>query len=387
MQRRLLSLLALVAMLAVAAPAFAAPPPNDDPASAFLLSVPYIPDAPLQAVIPPTGPFGWLDATWNTAYPTIDPAPSCVGTAGVHSMWYSVQIPQPAVLTVSLATAPTGSAQYQPIVSIFDPSGREVACGLGGNNGTTTASAVASAYVSGSTSSAYLVRIASNVPVRGSTGDLPSLALSAYLTDVTPPAIRVGIPAKIIGPHKTWTFDASASSDLGSEIDWSTAVWTFYENGIGTQGPPTSNEQIAKHAFRTTGLHRVQLSLQDRAGNSSTYDFYVYVHSYTRPTAALTIYPPLPGARSMKVHIRHNMPITVRLVIVQGRRVLRIIPSRILKGSHKTTTLRVSLERRVTATGGNIAIGGSASSLGTYPNTVPLLVCSVDPVSGAGNCG
>jgi hypothetical protein len=390
MQRRLLSLAALVAMLAIAAPAFAAPPPNDDPAGAIPLTVPYLPNPALTSLIPATGAFGLADATWNTAYPTLDPPPICLGTSGYRSMWYSVQVPQPAVLTVSLSALPANASVYQPVLSILDgTTGREIACGLGSSDSTTNASAVASTYVSGGPGKTYLVRIASATPApRGtSASDLPTLSLGAQLTDVTPPTIKVGIPAKIIGPRKTWTFDASASSDLGSQIEWSTAVWTFFEGGVGSLPPASADPKIVKHVFRTTGLHRVQLSVQDYAGNASTYDFYVYVHSYLRPTAALTVYPPLPGARSVKVRIKHNMPVSVRLVIVQGRRVLRVIKARIVKGSHKTTTLHVALKRRVTAAGGNVAIGGAASSLGTFPNTVPLLVCSVNPVDGGGNCG
>jgi hypothetical protein len=80
------------------------------------------------------------------------------------------------------------------------------------------------------------------------------------------------------------------------------------------------------------------------------------------------------------------MPVTARIVIFQGTRLLRTISGRILKGSHKKTTLHIALDSPVTRNGGFISISGTAGSLGTYPNTVPLLTCMVDPVRGGGKC-
>ncbi len=40
----------------------------------------------------------------------------------------------------------------------------------------------------------------------------------------------------------------------------------------------------------------------------------------------------------------------------------------------------------MTKKGGEITISGMASTLGPYPNSVPLLTCAVDPVHGGGTC-
>jgi hypothetical protein len=84
--------------------------------------------------------------------------------------------------------------------------------------------------------------------------------------------------------------------------------------------------------------------------------------------------------------ISHSVPINVRLVIFQGGKLLRAIPKKLIKGTRKNTKVVIALKSRVKKKGGEITISGMASTLGTYPNTVPLLTCAVDPVSGNGNC-
>ena len=110
------------------ATAQALPPPNDLASSAQLvgtqqLSLPWTSlsatlDVPVQAQ-------DWGDAT--TGAEDGDP-PSCTNTTGFRSMWYSLAIPEAAVLRVTVLS--TDTARYQPVVTILDAQRNEVACGL-----------------------------------------------------------------------------------------------------------------------------------------------------------------------------------------------------------------------------------------------------------------
>ena len=59
-------------------------------------------------------------------------------------MWYSVAVPEAAVLRVTVVS--TDTARYQPVVTILDPKHDEVACGLA-NDVKPGATANATAYV------------------------------------------------------------------------------------------------------------------------------------------------------------------------------------------------------------------------------------------------
>jgi hypothetical protein len=85
------------------------------------------------------------------------------------------------------------------------------------------------------------------------------------------------------------------------------------------------------------------------------------------------------------VDLKHDVPIRVRLVVMQGGTVLRAIPSKLLNGSHTTTSLKLALRKKVGKTD-FVVVSGVASDVGEFPNTVPLLTCSVDPVHGGGKC-
>ena len=197
----------------------------------------------------------------------------------------------------------------------------------------------------------YLIRVASvQNSITGSTIELPSVTLTESLRDVTPPQIEVSVSgkAKIVGIGKTYTFDATDSTDMGSGLDPKSAIWDFYDNGKTTQVTGgSSTPLIAMHAWKTAGLHRVTLQLADLNGNKNTYAFNVLVHNFVPPRVNLSVFFPSPGSRQFKVALKHDVPIRVRLVVMQNGRVLRVIPSRLLKGSHRTTTLRLALTRRV----------------------------------------
>jgi hypothetical protein len=133
-------------------------------------------------------------------------------------------------------------------------------------------------------------------------------------------------------------------------------------------------------------VHQVTLQLSDKSGNTNTYSFYVLVHNFVPPTVGLLVLVPSPGARRLRVVLTHNVPIRVRLVVLQGGRVLRVIPSKLIPGSNARTPLSIPLTKKVGKVG-FVAVSGVAGDLGQYPNRVPLLTCSVDPVHGGGVCG
>jgi len=384
--RRWVPVLVLLAAAVFPASALADPPVNDTQAGATSIVPTYSYTNSVSPIgIPPSGPVGgWADATVTSEDQTLPP--TCLGATGFHSMWYSVTVKEASVLTVTLSS---GDVQrYQPVVSIIGPTGTsatpiELACGLGGSNAAIDPAATASAYVATGT---YLVRIASVMLGNGSLADSPMLTLTSVLRDVTAPAIMVAVPQTLFGAGKIYTFDARKSTDAGSGINPNTALWTFYESGGVKNGskPPSINRLIGRYAWRTPGLHRVQLELSDNTGNKSTYIFFVLVHNFVPPKVGLRVFVPSPGARKIRLEIRHDVPVSVRLVVLQRGRVLAVVPARHLAGSVKTT-IRLPLRGRVSRNG-FVVVSGVASDSSVPPNTVPFPMCAVDPVHGGGVC-
>jgi hypothetical protein len=381
--RRWVPVLVLLAAAVFPASALADPPTNDAQAAPATLPTTYTSQAPLTISVPiPPGPTGgWLDATTAPD----DPSPTCVGAQGFHSMWYTVSVAEASVLTVTLTSGDV--SRYQPMVSIIGPisatqTAIELGCGLGGNDSRADPSAIASGYVSNGT---YLVRIASVMLGSGSLTDSPTLTLKAVLRDVTPPSITVAIPQKVLGVGETYRFDATGSGDSGSGVDQSSAAWQFRESG--SEGHPSkhsSNPLIGLYAWRKAGLHRVTVSLADKTNNRSTYTFFVLVHSFAVPKVGLRVFVPSPGARQIRLEISHDMPVTVRLVVLQRGRKLAVVPAKRLTGKTKST-VRLALRGRVSRNG-FVVVSGVASDNSVPPNTVPFPMCAVDPVHGGGVC-
>jgi hypothetical protein len=373
--RSVILILVLCATAVLPGSALAVAPINDAATGAAPLTPVYVSDIPSPIVISPEAPAGgWLDAT-NTedSEATAPMAPTCFGSAGTHSMWYSVAVPEPSVLTVALTSGDAGL--YEPIVTILDPrnNNAQLACALGGAPRRTSVTASASSYIP--SAGTYLVRIASAPPVPGDDDEPQALSLAATLRDVTPPHLAVDV-SKIVGVNRPVTFDASASSDgAGSGIDPGSAIWTFYDSGVNTTAPGVL---VATNSWRTAGFHLVSLTLADRNGNKSTYSFNVFVHSFVSPNVRVRVIVPKPGASSMRVVVTHDMPVRVRLVVLQTGSILRMIPSRVLKGSNTSTSISIALKQKVKKTG-NVFVSGTASDLSTYPNTVALRTCSVHP--------
>ena len=96
------------------------------------------------------------------------------------------------------------------------------------------------------------------------------------------------------------------------------------------------------------------------------------------------MFVPSPGARQIRLQIKHDMPVSVRLVVLQRGRLLALVPAKRLAGNKKTT-FRLPLKARVSRNG-FVVVSGVASDLSQPPNTVPLTTCAVDPVHGGGIC-
>ena len=114
------------------------------------------------------------------------------------------------------------------------------------------------------------------------------------------------------------------------------------------------------------------------SGNTSVYSFNVLVHSFAAPKMRVRVVSPKPGATSIRVVVTHDMPVKVRLVVLQSGSILRVIPSKVLKGSQVSSTISIPLKQRVKKAG-NVFVSGTASDLSTNPNTVALRTCSVRP--------
>jgi hypothetical protein len=377
LRRTLLVLVGMVAGLTVPVVASAQAPLNDAPGQAASLQPAYGEGQVFPTVIAASAMSGgWSEATTESDDPSV---PTCLGSLGFHSMWYALHVDEASVLTVLLKSS--GVDRYQPVVTILTNTFNEIACGLGGTDVHTDPGALASSYVPRGD---YYIRIASVSNLQTTSTDLPTVTLFESLRDVTPPQIRVSVSgkAKIVGVGKTYTFDASQSVDNGSGVNDASAVWEFYDSGRPTE---RRGALLETYAWKTPGLHRVTLTLADLSKNKNTYSFDVLVHNFVPPKVGLRVFPPIPGSRMLRVVLTHDVPVRVRLVIMQSNVVLRAIPSRLVTGSNVSTSFEIPLRGKV-STGGFVVVSGVASDLGQFPNTVPLLTCSLDPVHGGGVC-
>jgi hypothetical protein len=389
----LVVLLAALGTTAVPASALAVAPVNDAMGNAIQLAPNYTtsaapppcgvgPQVGWHVCIPPEQPLGG----WNDATSTDDVGqtpPSCNGTAGFHSMWYRLRVPESGVLTIALSSDDV--KDYEPLVSIVSTASNkttEVACSLGGTALLPGQAVVASSYVAKDTD--YLIRIASAVDNPNNPNDesgLPGIQLTEAIHDITPPSIHVTV-SKTVGVGKAFTLSAHGSSDNGSGIDATSAQWTFFDSGSSTT---VSGPLVLKHAWGSPGLHRVQLLLSDVAGNKNTYQFNVFVHSFVPPKVSVRVLAPRRGARILSIRVTHDMPVRLRLVVLQAGRKLRTIPAKTLKGSRRTTTFGIPLTGKIAKTG-FVVVSGTASDFSTPPNTVALPTCSVRPGKAGGLC-
>jgi hypothetical protein len=320
----------------------------------------------------------WGDAT--TGPEDADPLPSCTGSVGFRSTWYSLAVTEAAVLRVTVVS--TDTARYQPVVTILDPARSEVACGLAAT-GKAGATANATAYVSPGADGAaatYLVRVAevaNNSPVVG----LPTLTVRFAAQDATAPHIVVHSPSKI-APGTKVDYDAMETTDLASGVDAATAEWEFSDRN--RDGPVTRTRQglVAHYTWLSPGAHEVALRVRDRAGNESLYRFTSLVQDTIRPDVRFSLRPPAPGARRLRITVTASESVKLRLLVTQvGRKgpLLRRFVSFWGSSEHAR-----SLPLRGTVGKGLVVVSGVARDLGGNATALPQ--CVVDPVTGRGAC-
>jgi hypothetical protein len=377
---RLLRLLAVACACAVpVASAQAAPPPNDQRSTAqpitnlgwTSLTVPQ--DILVQAT-------DWADAT--TGPEDGDPLPSCSGTTGFRSMWYSIMVPEAAVLRVTVAS--TDNARYQPVVTIIDPGNDEVGCGIA-STAKTAATANATAYVtpaSDGVPATYLVRVAQNLNNTPS-GGLPTLTVRFAGRDVTAPHIRVALPDRTVAPRVSTSYDANDTSDTGSRVDNASAVWEFHDRlPDKRETTRTKRGMLVSYTWLAEGAHDVVFRVKDLAGNESMYRFTTFVHDSVRPDVRFSLKPPLPGARRLRVTVHASESVKVRLLVSQVGRDKPLLQRTVSFWGDLAQTRSMVLRGAVGK--GSLVISGFARDLAG--NTTPLPQCVVDPVSGQGRC-
>jgi hypothetical protein len=374
---RLVRLLAVAcACLVPAAVAQADAPGNDIPTTAQLVpalgwtSLSVSQDIVVSAA-------EWGEAT--TGPEDADPLPSCTGAIGFKSQWYAVQVPEAAVLKVTVIS--TDTARYQPVVTILAPGLQdEVACGVLAV-GKAGATANATAYVTPTadgTPAMYVVRIA-QVTLQSPVGGLPMLTVRFAGRDVTPPHIIVQSPSKV-QPKTATLYSADGSTDAGSDIDPASAHWEFFDKSKTVA--KTRDGMHVNYAWTTSGAHAVVFKVKDRAGNESMYRFTTFVLDTVRPTVSFNLRPPLPGAHRLRVVIKASESVHVRLLVSEAGRRKALLRSTVNFWGDASHSRSIPLNGGVGQ--GLLVISGVARDLAG--NATPLPQCLVDPVTGQGNC-
>jgi hypothetical protein len=377
---RLVRLLAVAcACLVPAASASAAPPANDLPTGATPVtnlgwtSLSVYQDIVVQAA-------DWNDAT--TGPEDADPLPSCTGSPGFRSMWYSLVVTEAAVLRVTVISS--DSVRYQPVVNVLDPNREEVGCGLA-NDVRQGATANATAYVTpldGGAPATYLVRVA-EVANNSASAGLPTLTVRFAARDVTAPHIRVDYPSGKVPPGEPTVYDANRTTDAASGVDAATAHWEFYDRR------PDKTETIqrrdglrATYSWSSPGAHDVVFRVSDRAGNENMYRFTTFVEDAVPPDVSFHLRPPAPGARRLSITVRASESVRLRLLVTQvgqrGPLLQRYV-------SFWGDSLHVrSVPLRGIVGKGLLVVSGVARDLAG--NTTALPQCVVEPVTGQGSC-
>lgn len=380
---RLARLLAVAcACLLPAASAQAAPPLNDVPSGAQAVndlgwtSLSVFQDIVVQAT-------DWGDAT--TGPEDADPLPSCTGAIGFRSMWYTLSVPEAAVLRVTVVS--TDLARYQPVVTVLDPSNDEVACGLAAI-GKAGATANATAYVTPApdgSAATYRIRVAqvtNNTP----SGGLPTLTVRFAGRDVTAPHIRVTYPSDKVPPHRPATYDAGGTpgtTDLASQVNPLSARWEFSD----VRADKRQTEQVrygmrVNYSWLSPGPHNVVFRVADFAGNENMYRFTTLVQDAVRPDVKFSLRPPEPGARRLLITVSASESVRVRLLVTQWGRSSPLLKRVVSFWGDRSQSRSVPL-RGVVGTG-LLVLSGVARDLAG--NTTALPQCVVDPVTGQGSC-
>jgi hypothetical protein len=377
--------------------ALAEGPANDNPSTPVALLPSWIglDAAPsFRTVQGGIGNDDWPSASVNDAD---DPEPTCLGDRGFKSLWYVVDVPEPAVLKVTVTSGNVD--RFQPVVSIYQPTtvsptaDDEVGCGLGGTNSRTDPSAVAAAYAY---QGKHLIRVAQAVNTPPLAGQ-PAVTISVTARDVKPPKITIAAPGKIVAPGRAAKYTAKVD-DLGAQVAWSTISWNFCDpecNQAGTRlsgDDETRSTEVRTYKWKKPGLHRVEFEIKDKAGNIASYSWAVYVRDLTRPEVSFSTAVPVPGTRYLRIAIEHNEYVKVRLLITQQRasgdprelyrRIMTLYLDKDKPTAVRTSRRTVLLKPRVG--NGSLVITGVARDRAGNASLLPT--CVIDPVLGTGRC-
>ena len=308
---RLVRLLAVAcACLVPAAAAHAAAPGNDMPTAATPVTLQWTAQSEFQSLVQASD---WGEAT--TGPEDADPLPSCTGSTGFRSMWYSLQVKEAAVLRVTVVS--TDPVRFQPVVNVLSPAQEEVGCGLA-NDVKQGATANATAYVTpgvDGTPQTYLIRVA-EVANNSPSGGLPSLTVRFAAHDVTPPHIRVCTPTRRRRPGCADDLRrARQEPDDGRRLAGRTRrprVWEFHDKlpdgrdhddhargparQLHVDIPGPARRRLPRRGLRRQRVH-VPL-LDARAGHRP------------RPDVKFSLRPPEPGARRLRITVQASESVT-----------------------------------------------------------------------------
>ncbi|MDX6563112.1 MAG: hypothetical protein QOD65_2926 [Gaiellales bacterium] len=378
---RLVRLLAVAcACLLPVASAQAAPPVNDLPTTPTQVTLLWTAQSEFQSVVQATD---WGEAT--TGPEDADPLPSCTGSTGFRSTWYSLSVPEAAVLRVTVVS--TDPVRYQPVVNVLSPSREEVGCGLA-NDVRQGATANATAYVTPAADGkpqTYLIRVA-EVANNSPSGGLPTLTVRFAAQDVTAPHIRVQQSDTTPSPRVPTTYDALGSNpttDNASQVNPATALWEFHDKLA--DGRDTMKERQGlrvDYTWMSSGPHDVVFRVSDFAGNQAMYRFSTLVRDTLRPDVKFSLRPPEPGARRLRITVQASESVHVRLLVTQVGRAKPLMQRDVNFWGNRTHARSVPLRGAVRK--GLLIISGFARDLAG--NRTELPQCVVDPVTGQGRC-
>jgi hypothetical protein len=378
---RLVRLLAVAcACLVPVASAQAAPPVNDLPTTPTPVTLLWTAQSEFQSLVQATD---WGDAT--TGPEDADPLPSCTGSTGFRSMWYSLEVKEASVLRVTVVS--TDPVRFQPVVNVLSPSREEVGCGLA-NDVRQGATANATAYVTPAADGkpqTYLIRVA-EVTNNSPSGGLPTLTVRFAAQDVTPPHIRVRASDSTPAPRVPTTYDAMGSNpttDDASQVNPATAVWEFHDEfAAGGDNVQERKGLRVNYTWRSPGPHDVVFRVADFAGNQSMYRFSTLVRDTVRPDVKFSLRPPEPGARRLRITVRASESVHVRLLVTQVGRAKPLMRRDVDFWGDRSHARSVPLRGAVRK--GLLIISGYARDLAG--NRTELPQCIVDPVLGQGRC-
>ena len=376
---RLVRLLAVASACLVPAGVAHAEPPANDVAAVPAPALAWTTLSGTQDVVVQAA--DWGDATTG---PEDGDPPSCTGAVGFRSIWYYVDVPEAAVLRVTVIS--TDTARYQPEVTILDSNSNELACGVAAI-GKPGATANATAYVTpaidaagGTSPQRYLVRVA-QVSNSSPSAGLPVITVRFAGRDVTAPHIYVASPDRV-QPRTPVAYSALQTTDGASQVDLSSAQWTFFDKINGHVVPRSLKGIRVTYNWHSTGPRAVAFDVKDFAGNESMYRFTTLVRDTVPPSVSFHLQPPEPGARTLRVIVKASESVRLRLLVMQAGRAKPLLQKSVSFWGDKQHRRSIPLGRGVRS--GLMVVGGIARDMSDNATALPQ--CVFDPVTGRGDC-